>query len=93
MWISNTIVSDTKNVARIFYIDREAALRWNKYRRPNELRLMTGWCWVAKDGFSERVGIKSQTAAFIDAYYTLVLRTTRPSVRRGGKPPILRAVA
>lgn len=86
MWIKAETVEAVSAVARVWYVDWQTATRWNEHRRPGELRLMTGWVWTAKDGSDERGGIKTQTAAIIEAYYRLVLkaappRATRPRLR------------
>ena len=80
MWIRAEIVAEVEQVARVFYVDQGMAQRWNEHRRDGELRLMTGWVWSAKSGREERGGVKTVTAAYIDAYYRLVLHTTAPRV-------------
>jgi hypothetical protein len=89
MWIKQEVVEEVEAVARIFYIDQTMAQRWNQHRREHELRMMTGWCWSEKGGQQERVGLKSVTAAYIDAHLVLVQQITRPHFTR----PRLRVVS
>ena len=79
MWLPNTIVEDVKKVARIHYVNVAMCQSWNEHRREGELRLLTGWCWTAKDGRSFQQGLKTETFAYRDAYYALVLRAAPPA--------------
>ena len=46
-------------------------------------RLLTGWCWTAKDGSGRhQQGFKSMTVCTRDAYYVLVQGTPVPSLYR-----------
>lgn len=78
MWLPNNIIAEVDSVARIHYIDVSMCISWNKRRDVSELRLLTGWCWSAKDGRSYRQGFKTQTVAYRDAYYTLVRKEVAP---------------
>lgn len=80
MWLPNAVIEDVNKVARIHYVDVAIAKRWNEHRRPGELRLLTGWCWTAKDGRSFQQGFKTRTFAYRDAWYHLVQRTSVPSL-------------
>lgn len=74
MWLPTKVISDVKEVARVVYIDVTACERWNKFRREGELRLLTGWAWIAKsNNRGARQGFKTQTVAYRDAYYALCL--------------------
>ena len=89
MWIPNNIVAEVDRAARIHYVDRAMCVRWNEHRKPDELRLLTGWAWTAKDGRSFRQGFKTTTVAYRDAYYSLVRHEEAPPIAR----PRLRVVA
>lgn len=89
MWLPQTIVADVDRVARIHYVNRADCVRWNQNRDAGELRLLSGWCWTARDRSSFRQGFKSQTVAYRDAWYALVKREQAPAITR----PKLRAVA
>ena len=78
MWLPNHVIAEVDRVARIHYVDMEATARWNQHRREGELRLLTGWCWTAKNGRSFRQGFKTPTVAYRDAYYSLVSNTEAP---------------
>lgn len=74
MWLPQKAIDEVKEVARVVYIDVDACKRWNKVRREGELRLLTGWAWIAKsNNRGAKQGFKTQTVAYRDAYYTLVL--------------------
>ena len=72
MWLPNDVVAAVDRVARVHYIDRAACVRWNSVRRDGELRLLTGWCWTAKSGSHHRLGLKTKTVCYRDAWYELV---------------------
>jgi hypothetical protein len=83
MWINNEMSAAVDEVARVFYIDMTMTARWNEHRRDGEPRLMTGWCWEAKaPQTGHRTGIKTVTAAYIDAWYALVQRAEPPRIGR-----------
>jgi hypothetical protein len=83
MWIKNDMVEAVNEKCRIFYIDATMTQRWNAHRRADEPRLMSGWCWEAKAaGGGHRTGIKTVTAAYIDAWYALVHRQEPPRIGR-----------
>ena len=74
MWLPKKVTDEVREVARVVYIDVDACMRWNKFRREGELRLLTGWAWIAKsNNRGARQGFKTQTVAYRDAYYTLCL--------------------
>ena len=68
MWIREEIAAEVRAAARVFYIDRTMAARWNANRRDGEPRLMGGWAWETKDRSAYQVGLRSMTAAYIDAW-------------------------
>lgn len=80
MWLPNTVIEDVEKVARIHYVDVTMTTNWNHHRREGELRLLTGWCWTAKDGRSFQQGFKTRTAAMRDAWYQLVQHVSAPSL-------------
>jgi hypothetical protein len=82
MWVSKTIIDEVDRAARIFFIDMTMTARWNEHRRADEPRLMGGWAWEAKVGGESRTGIRSLTAAYIDAWYALIQKTEAPTYRR-----------
>lgn len=82
MWLPRDIILEVEAVARITYIDAVQTARWNKYRQPGELRLLTGWAWIARNGRDSRQGFKTQTVAFRDAYYALCRREEAPAFER-----------
>jgi hypothetical protein len=88
MWLPTSIVAEVDRVARIHYVDVEATKQWNAHRQEGELRLLTGWCWTAKNGKSFRQGFKTMTVAYRDAHYTLVSNSEAPAITR----PRLRVV-
>jgi hypothetical protein len=87
MWLPNSVIEEVDKVARIRYVDRAACILWNKHRREGELRMLTGWGWVSRDGRSHRQGLKTVTVCYRDAWYALVAKAEAPRVAR------LRAVA
>ena len=80
MWLPNDIIEAVDAVCRIYYIDRDACMKWNEHRRSGELRLLTGWCWAAKTGREHRQGFKTMTVAYRDAYYAVVRRESTPHI-------------
>ena len=82
MWLPSNIIADVDRVARIHYVDVSATRLWNEHRQPGELRLLTGWCWTAKDRSSFRQGFKTPTVAYRDAFYSLVKREAAPPIAR-----------
>jgi len=88
MWLPNDIIAEVERVARIHYVDKAATRLWNEHRREGELRLLTGWCWTARNGSDHRQGFKTRTVAYRDAWYALVQHRAAPAVTR----PRLRVV-
>jgi hypothetical protein len=82
MWLPNAVFEDVKKVARVHYVNVAMCKTWNEHRRHGELRLLTGWCWTAKDGRSFKQGFKSETIAYRDAWYELVQHTSLPNIGR-----------
>ena len=82
MWLPNNVVADVDAVARIHYVNVADTQKWNSYRQENELRLLTGWCWTAKNGKSFRQGFKRQTVCYRDAWYELVKKQDAPLIAR-----------
>ena len=90
-FFNEAIQAEIKRVARVFYIDRTLCTHWNAHRRGEEdLRLLTGYCWQARDGSGRsRSGFKTASVAMRDAYYVLIRGTEQPAdVRRPVKPPV-----
>lgn len=80
MWLPQDIIDKVDHMATIYYVDMEHTKRWNLYRKGNELRLLTGWCWTARHGGQYRYGFKSKTIAYRDAWYTLVNKSKSPTL-------------
>jgi hypothetical protein len=79
MWLPNDILAEVDELATFRYIDLAETRRWNDHKRDGELRLLTGWCWEAKDGSGDhRQGFKTITVAYRDAYYSLVRKQLAP---------------
>lgn len=73
MWMPDTIVKEIEKVARFRYIARADCELWNAHRRKDELRLLTGWEWIARDGSGRHCqGLKTRTVAYRNAYYELI---------------------
>ena len=82
MWLPATIIAEVDRVARIYYVAVADTKLWNEHRRDSELRLLTGWCWSARDGRVFRQGFKTQTVAYRDAWYALVEERAAPAISR-----------
>jgi len=86
MWLPNSVVSAVDAVARINYLSRHDTKAWNERRPKDELRMMCGWYWVARDGSGiYGQGLKTRTIAYRQAWYVLVANATAPlvEIRRG----------
>jgi hypothetical protein len=82
MWLPNDVISQVDTLARVYYVNMSDCQSWNATRKEGELRLLTGWMWVAKSGGAHQQGLKTQTQCYRDAYYRLVLKSTSPSLLR-----------
>jgi hypothetical protein len=83
VWIPNNIMADVDRVARVHYIDFADCMAWNAKRdKATDLRLMSGWAWTSKDGTRWEQSLKSKTAAYIHAWYTLVAKREAPTISR-----------
>ena len=82
MWLPDDIVAAVDRVARIHYIGKLDCQAWNANRREGELRLLTGWCWTAKNGSDFHLGLKTKTVCYRDAWYVLVSKTAAPPITR-----------
>ncbi len=83
MWIKDSVIETVNESARVFYIDAERAWAWNEKRDADDLRLMCGWAWQAKDGSLWDTGIRSKTEAYIKAYEALThTRRASPLAKR-----------
>jgi hypothetical protein len=83
MRFKDAIYHGVDDVATIDYVDMAQCQRWNEHRKVDELRMLTGWRWTAKDGTLSRQGYKTMTVAYREAHYVLVLGGEAPSIRRG----------
>lgn len=82
MWLPNSIIAEVDRVAVIRYVNVAETKLWNEHRREGELRLLTGWTWIARNGRSYRQGFKTQTVAMRDAYYALIRNEAAPKLPR-----------
>jgi hypothetical protein len=82
MWLSAKVIADVGRVARVRYIGVIETQAWNEHRKDGELRLLTGWEWIARDGSRFQGGFKTQTVAYRDAWYALVAQAEQPRVTR-----------
>lgn len=90
-YFAQPIIHDVGRAARIYYVDRNQCIAWNTHRRNGELRLLTGWCWVAKNSDAYQMGFKTKSACIRDVHYKLVQRVEVPGITRRPRP--LRLVA
>jgi hypothetical protein len=89
MWLRDDVIADVDRVARIFYINVHDCKAWNATRRDDELRMLTGWVWIARQGGAYHQGFKTETVCYRDCWYALVQQTAAPIAGR----PRLRVVA
>ena len=82
MWLPANIIKDVDEVARIYYINVAESQRWNAHKGEGELRMLTGWCWSAKNSDQHRYGFKTITIAYRDAWYELVKKQATPSIHK-----------
>jgi hypothetical protein len=82
MWFPRPVCEQIEAVAKFRYIDRELCEQYNKRKAANELRLLTGYEWIARDGSASRAGFKTLTVAYRDAYYALIRDTVAPTRRQ-----------
>ena len=82
MWIPKKVVDDVRRVARVRYVNVDETKTWNEHRKDGELRLLTGWEWIARDGTSFHGGFKTETVCVRDAWYVLVAQAEAPRVTR-----------
>lgn len=83
MWLPQNIVEQVEKVARIRYITKAECELWNAHRHKNELRLLTGWEWIARDGSAHCQGFKTITVAYRAAFYALIRHEDAPSLPLG----------
>lgn len=81
-YFAKPIITEVGRVARIYYVDRNQTAAWNTHRREGELRLLTGWCWIAKHGDAYQMGMKTRSAAIRHCWYVLVHKAEEPGVRK-----------
>lgn len=79
MFYNRAIISEVEQLARFYYFNVEQVRSWNQHRRGDELRLVTGWTWMARNGSMQRTGFKTISAATRDAYYVLVQHREQPA--------------
>lgn len=86
MWLADKIIEAVDQRARIYYLDHFATKMWNENRRGPELRMLTGWCWVARNGSGDYgQGYKTRTVAYREAWYALVHKQDAPLVPEGAR--------
>src|ERR1700752_2714785 len=79
MFFTQAITAEIERRARFCYFDVAQVRAWNLHRRGDELRLLTGWTWMARDGSAQRTGFKTISAAVRDAYYVLIQHREQPA--------------
>jgi hypothetical protein len=82
MRFKDAVYAEVDDVATIDYVDMLQCQRWNEHRKADELRMLTGWRWTAKDGSNSRQGYKTMTVAYRECHYVLVQGMEAPSIRR-----------
>lgn len=82
MWLPNNIIAEVDRVAVIRYVNVAETKLWNEHRREGELRLLTGWTWIARNGREHRQGFKTMTVAYRDAYYAPIRNEAVPKLPR-----------
>lgn len=85
MWLKEQTVLEIEKIARFRYISKLDCALWNAHRREGELRLLTGWEWIARDGSGRhQQGFKTRTVAYRDAWYVLVKKeASAPGIALG----------
>ncbi len=82
MRFKDSVYAEVDDVAHIDYVNMEHCRRWNEHRKADELRMLTGWRWTAKDGSNSRQGYKTMTVCYRECHYVLVKGEEAPSIRR-----------
>lgn len=80
-WLPQNVVAEVDRIARFFQVKRDDTKLWNQHREPDELRMLTGFGWEARNGSQSRQGFKSLTMAYVDCHYTLVRRAAAPTLK------------
>jgi hypothetical protein len=80
MWLPTSTIEQVDRVAKIRYISKAECEAWNAHRREGELRLLTGWEWIARDGSSHCQGFKTETVCYRNAWYALIRKEEAPSL-------------
>lgn len=83
MWLPDQTIEEVEKVARFRYISKVECELWNAQRKKGELRLLTGWEWISRNGMLHQQGLKTRTAAYRDAYYVLIKREAAPGLPLG----------
>jgi hypothetical protein len=79
MWLTNDVITETERLVRVFYVDKAMCRNWNEHRSKDDLRLLSGWCWVQKGGNRAHAqGFKTRSVCLRDAYYTVVKKELAP---------------
>ena len=90
MWLSKDIVKSVEALAVIRYVSSVDTAIWNAHRRAGEPRMFSGWEWLARSGHEYQQGLKTISAAYVDAYWRLIAKRAMPSIK---KRPRLRVVS
>src|SRR5262245_14512267 len=77
MWIRDEIIAQVDAKVRIGRVDRSITKYWNARRKHDDLVLLCGWFWVS--GEAEGGPFMTQTAAYRDAFYRVVLGVEPPA--------------
>lgn len=79
-WLTNAVITEVERRARIFYVDKAMCASWNNNRSKEDLRLLSGWCWVQRGGNRVHAqGFKTRSVCIRDCYYTLLKQEVAPS--------------
>lgn len=80
-YFPQAIITEVEKVARFDYISGAKCREWNEKRKDGELRLLSGYCWSARNRSAYRQGFKTFSAAVRDAHYALIEHSDAPFIR------------
>lgn len=77
-FFSDALLDEILEQVIIFKLDRQATTNWNR-TRGDDLRMLTGYVWKARNGSKTRAGFKTYSAAARDAYYNMIEHREAPA--------------
>jgi hypothetical protein len=84
MWLTRKMVGEVDDaVDEVFRLSYAATRTWNDKREAGAPLVFSGWYWAK--GATEAGPFKSQSAAYVDAWWRLVARRAPPTLHRGAK--------